>query len=67
MGEIAFDQASKWTKKGGKFTKDHQKWAKLAANISRCINVIMRDYAAVKISQKLDKLRELVENECAIY
>jgi hypothetical protein len=47
--------------------KDHQKWVKLAAYISKCINVIMCDCDAVKISQKLDKLRELVENERAIY
>lgn len=65
LGEIAFEEASKRTKKGGKFTKNHQKWSKLAANISKCINV-MRDCDAVKISQKLDKLRELVEYEHAI-
>lgn len=43
--------------------KHKQKWSRITAYIAKCINVIMRDYDAVKISRKLDELRRLVENE----
>jgi len=43
--------------------KHKQKWSRIAAYIAKCINVIMRDYDANKISEKLDELRRLVENE----
>ena len=59
---IFLQKASKEGKRGP-YTKEHRKWAKLAAYISKCINVILRDYDAVKVKGELQKLRELVESE----
>lgn len=61
--EIARKKASKEGEKGGPYGIEHQKWAKLAAYISKCINIILRDYDAVKIKAKLEELKELVYNE----
>ena len=49
--------------KAARKEKHKQKWSRIAAYIAKCINVIMRDYDAAKISEKLDELRRLVENE----
>ena len=49
--------------KRAKKQKHRQKWSRIATYIARCINVIMRDYDAVKISEKLKELKRLVENE----
>jgi len=57
--EIAHREA----KSKGRYGAKHQKWSKLAAYISKCINVIMRDYDAVKIKAQLEELKELVYNE----
>lgn len=59
LAEIAHQQAQS----GGKYGKKHRKWAKLAAYITKTINIIMRDYDAVKIKRDLEELKELVYNE----
>jgi len=55
--------AQREVKSKGRYGAKHQKWSKLAAYISKCINVIMRDYDAVKIKAQLEELKELVHNE----
>ena len=55
--------AQREAKSKGRYGAKHQKWSKLVAYISKCINVIMRDYDAVKIKAQLEELKELVHNE----
>jgi len=62
LAEMAHDQATK-TKERGKPTKEQQKWAHLAAYISRSINIIAKEYDTGKIKEKLEELRKLVNEE----
>ncbi|MFA5363701.1 MAG: hypothetical protein WC325_00785 [Candidatus Bathyarchaeia archaeon] len=62
LAEMAHDQATKTTQ-GTKRTKQHQKWAHLAAYISRSINMIAKEYDTGKIKEKLDELRKLVDEQ----
>ena len=62
LAEIAYEQATKTTQ-GTKRTKEHQKWAQLAAYISRSINIIAKEYDTGKIKEKLDELRKLVDEQ----
>jgi len=39
------------------------KWARIEAYIYQVINGILKDYDAVKIAEKIEKLKQLVENE----
>lgn len=55
--------AKREAKSAGRYGAKHQKWAKLAAYISKCINIIMRDYDTVKIKHDLEELKELVYDE----
>ncbi|HDQ05445.1 MAG TPA: hypothetical protein ENN36_01830 [Candidatus Bathyarchaeota archaeon] len=62
LAEMAHEQATKTTQ-GSKLTKQHQKWAHLAAYISRSINMIAKEYDTGKIKEKLEELRKLVNEE----
>jgi len=62
LAEMAHEQATKTTQ-GSKRTKQHQKWAHLAAYISRSINMIAKEYDTGKIKEKLEELRKLVDEE----
>jgi methionyl-tRNA synthetase len=62
LAEMAHNQATK-KKQGRKPTKEQQKWAKLAAYISRSINIIAKEYDTGKIKEKLEELRKLVDEE----
>jgi hypothetical protein len=62
LAEMAHEQATKTTQ-GSKRTKQHQKWAHLAAYISRSINMIAKEYDTGKIKEKLEELRKLVNEE----
>ncbi|MCW4016800.1 MAG: hypothetical protein NWF06_10555 [Candidatus Bathyarchaeota archaeon] len=62
LAEMAYDQATK-TKERGKPTKQQQKWAQLAAYISRSINIIAKEYDTGKIKEKLDELRKIVDEQ----
>jgi hypothetical protein len=62
LAEMAHDQATK-IKERGRPTKEHQKWAHLAAYISRSISIIGREYDAVKIKEKLDELEKRMNDE----
>jgi hypothetical protein len=62
LAEMAYEQATKTTERR-KPTKEQQKWAKLAAYISRSINIIAREYDTGKIKEKLDELRKLVDEQ----
>jgi len=62
LAEMAHEQATK-TKQGSKRTKQHQKWARLAAYISRSINIIAKEYDTGKIKEKLEELRKLIDEE----
>ena len=62
LAEMAHDQATKTTQ-GSKRTKQNQKWAHLAAYISRSINMIAKEYDTGKIKEKLEELRKLVDEE----
>ncbi|MHC3130149.1 MAG: hypothetical protein IBV52_08765 [Candidatus Bathyarchaeota archaeon] len=62
LAEMAHDQATK-TKQGKKPTKQQQKWAHLAAYISRSINIIAKEYDTGKIKEKLEELRKLIDEE----
>jgi hypothetical protein len=62
LAEMANEQATKTTQ-GSKRTKQHQKWAHLAAYISRSINMIAKEYDTGKIKEKLEELRKLVDEE----
>jgi len=62
LAEMAHEQATKTTQ-GTKRTKQNQKWAHLAAYISRSINLIAREYDTGKIKEKLEELRKLVNEE----
>ena len=58
IAEMAYDQATK-IKKGGRPTKEQQKWAQLAAYISNTINRIAREYDDKKILEELEKLKKM--------
>ena len=62
LAEMAHDQATK-TRQGSKRTKQNQKWAHLAAYISRSINISAKEYDTGKIEEKLEELRKLVNEE----
>ena len=62
LAEMAHEQATKTTERR-KPTKEQQKWAKLAAYISRSINIIAKEYDTGKIKEKLDELRKLVDEQ----
>ncbi len=62
LAEMAHEQATKTTERR-KPTKEQQKWAKLAAYISRSINIIAKEYDTGKIKEKLEELRKLVNEE----
>jgi len=62
LAEMAHNQATK-TKRGKKPTKEQQKWAKLAAYISRSINIIGREYDSGKIKEKLEELEKRINDE----
>ncbi|MCW4005372.1 MAG: hypothetical protein NWF04_02045 [Candidatus Bathyarchaeota archaeon] len=62
LAEMAQEQATK-TKRGKKPSKQQQKWAHLAAYISRSINLIAKEYDTGKIKEKLDELRKLIDDE----
>jgi hypothetical protein len=62
LAEMAHEQATKTTQ-GSKRTKQNQKWAHLAAYISRSINMIAKEYDTGKIKEKLEELRKLVNEE----
>ena len=62
LAEIAHNQATK-TKRGRKPTKQQQKWAKLAAYISRSINIIAKEYDTGKIKEKLEELEKRINDE----
>ncbi len=62
LAEMAHEQATKTTQ-GSKRTKQNQKWAHLAAYISRSINIIAKEYDTGKIKEKLEELRKLVNEE----
>ena len=62
LAEMAYEQATK-SKQGKKPTKEHQKWAQLAAYISRSINIIAKEYDTGKIKEKLDELRKIVDEQ----
>ena len=62
LAEMAHEQATK-TKQGRKPTKEQQKWAHLAAYISRSINIIAKEYDTGKIKEKLEELRKLINEE----
>jgi hypothetical protein len=62
LAEMAHEQATKTTQ-GSKRTKQHQKWAHLAAYISRSINMIAKEYDTGKIKEKLEELGKLVDEE----
>ena len=62
LAEMAHDQATK-TKQGRKPTKEQQKWAQLAAYISRSINIIAKEYDTGKIKEKLEELEKRINDE----
>ncbi|TET28465.1 MAG: hypothetical protein E3J73_00875 [Candidatus Bathyarchaeum sp.] len=62
LAEMAHEQATK-IKERGRPTKQQQKWAHLAAYISRSINIIAKEYDTGKIKEKLEELRKLVNEE----
>jgi len=62
LAEMAHEQATKTTQ-GSKRTKQNQKWAHLAAYISRSINIIAKEYDTGKIKEKLEELRKLIDEE----
>jgi polyhydroxyalkanoate synthesis regulator phasin len=62
LAEMAHEQATK-TSQGSKRTKQHQKWAQLAAYISRSINIITREYDTGKIKEKLEELEKRINDE----
>jgi hypothetical protein len=62
LAEMAHDQATKTTQ-GSKRTKQHQKWAQLAAYISRSINTITKEYDTGKIKEKLEELEKRINDE----
>jgi hypothetical protein len=62
LAEMAHEQATK-TIERRKPTEEQQKWAKLAAYISRSINIIAKEYDTGKIEEKLEELRKLVDEE----
>jgi hypothetical protein len=62
LAEMAHEQATKTTERR-KPTKEQQKWAKLAAYISRSINIIGREYDSGKIKEKLEELEKRINDE----
>jgi hypothetical protein len=62
LAEMAHEQATK-TKRGKKPSKEQQKWAKLAAYISRSINIIAKEYDTGKIKEKLEELEKRINDE----
>jgi hypothetical protein len=62
LAEMAHEQATK-TKRGKKPTREQQKWAKLAAYISRSINIIAKEYDTGKIKEKLEELEKRINDE----
>jgi len=64
LAEMAHNQATK-VKERGRPTKQQQKWAQLAAYISKTINIIAKEYDTGKIKDKLEELRKLVNDELA--
>ena len=62
LAEMAHEQATK-TKQGRKPTKEQQKWAHLAAYISRSINIIAKEYDTGKIKEKLEELEKRINDE----
>jgi hypothetical protein len=60
LAEMAHDRAVA-IKERGRPAKEHQKWAKLAAYIARSINIIAKEYDLMKIKEKLDELKRMVE------
>jgi len=60
LAELAHDQATK-IKKGGRPTKEHRNWARLAAYISQTINSIAKEYDLMKIKEKLEEIKRMVE------
>jgi hypothetical protein len=62
LAEMAHDQATK-IKERGRPSKQQQKWAHLAAYISRSINTITREYDTGKIKEKLEELEKRIDNE----
>ena len=62
LAEMAHNQATK-TKQGRKPTKEQQKWAHLAAYISRSINIIAKEYDTGKIKEKLEELEKRINDE----
>lgn len=60
LAEIAYEQASKRSKKGGKWMKEHGNWARLAAYISQVINSIGKTYDIIQIKAELDELWKMV-------
>jgi hypothetical protein len=62
LAEMAHEQATK-KKRGRKPTKQQQKWSKLAAYISRSINIIAKEYDTGKIKEKLEELEKRINDE----
>ncbi len=62
LAEMAHNQATR-IKERGRPTKEHQKWAHLAAYIGRSINIIAKEYDIVKIEEKLEELEKLVNEK----
>jgi hypothetical protein len=62
LAEMAQEQATK-SKQGRKPTKEQQKWAQLAAYISRSINIIAKEYDTGKIREKLEELEKRINDE----
>jgi hypothetical protein len=62
LAEMAHDQATK-VKERGRPSKQQQKWAHLAAYISRSISTITREYDTGKIKEKLEELEKRINDE----
>jgi len=62
LAEMAQEQATK-IKERGRPTKQQQKWAHLAAYISRSINIIAKEYDTGKIKEKLEELEKRINDE----
>lgn len=58
LAEMAHDQATK-IKERGRPTKEHRKWAKLAADITRVIGWMTKDFDTFKIKEELQHLQEV--------
>jgi hypothetical protein len=60
LAELAHDQATE-IKERGRPTKQHRAWARLAAYISQTINSIAKEYDLMRIKEKLEEIKRMVE------